>query len=270
MKNTTRNWNIQFYGVRGSFPLADRSYLAYGGNTVCTYVDCGCHVILDAGTGLRELGRKLALQDKQPIHLLLSHLHADHILGLFDFQPFFDKGREIHIYGEGDSLEKQLGSFLGSPFWPVGIEDFPAHVSFHPLAVGKKFCINDRIRVQTMRSCHPGHCIAFRLDDNERSLGYALDYALAADTEKRLEQFFKNCDIAIVDGSYAPGQEVPGWGHSSWKQAMELGNSANIGKIVISHYSAGLDDEKLLQQQNLANTQFERCIFAKEGMSILL
>lgn len=267
-QNPVKNWKLCFYGVRGSFPLASPAYMGYGGNTVCTSVECGCHVILDAGTGLRALGRELAEGDLEPIHILISHLHADHIMGLFDFKPFYQRGREIHLYGE--ALEEQLGKILTQPYWPIGFKEFPADLHFHNIAPDSPFRINEQIRVRTLRSCHPGSCLAFRLEDGAHSLGYALDYELAADTENRLERFFDGCDLAVMDGSDIPGKGVPGWGHSSWEQVLFLDNRRNIGKIVISHYGADLDDIQLSQQQTAASEQSGSILFAREGMTILL
>lgn len=265
-QKSIENWTIQFYGTRGSFPLPSADYMEYGGNTICTSVECGCHLILDAGTGLRTLGKKLATLDQGPIHLLISHLHADHIMGLFDFQPFYQTGREIHLYGE--NLEEQLGNILNRPYWPVGLKEFPADLHFHGLVPDSVFHINEQIQVRTLRSCHPGKCLAFRLEDDRHSLGYALDYELAEDTDNRLECFFKDCDLAIMDGSDIPGGGIPGWGHSSWNQALSLCIRANIGKTVIAHYGPELDDARIAQQKAVAFEQSEHIIFAKEGMTI--
>lgn len=256
---------VQFYGIRGSFPLTSQAYRVYGGNTVCTSVTCGCHVVLDAGSGLRELGEDLTA-DRNPIHLLLSHLHMDHIQGLFDFQPFFESGREIHIYGE--NVSDALHSILTPPFWPVGFADFPADVHFHDIRPEFTFWIEDKIQVRTIRSCHPGKCLAFRMSFGGHSLGYALDYELSADTQNRLEHFLEHCDMVIMDGSYAPGNEVAGWGHSSWEQNLMLCKRAHVGKLVVSHYSSGLNDERLAQEQTIAEARSDNCIFAREGMKI--
>ena len=96
-------WSVEIWGVRGAAPAAYRDFLEYGGNTSCISVDCcGETVIFDAGTGLLELVRRLRKKGIKRVHILLSHLHMDHICGLYGFPLFLDAAAEIHLYGRAE------------------------------------------------------------------------------------------------------------------------------------------------------------------------
>ena len=102
------NFRIKFRGVRGSFPVADRNFMTYGGNTSCVEVNVGGHtIILDAGTGIVSVGDELAekyilssinTEERTPINatILLSHIHQDHLLGLTFFKPMHIKSSELN------------------------------------------------------------------------------------------------------------------------------------------------------------------------------
>lgn len=96
-----QNWKITVWGVRGSMPAASEEFLQYGGNTSCVSVDCGGFLaVFDAGTGLVQLGRRLKNSSIKRIDLFFSHLHMDHVIGLYGFHPLHDPEMEIRLYGE--------------------------------------------------------------------------------------------------------------------------------------------------------------------------
>ena len=116
----------------GSAPRPAPNYMAYGGNTVCTSLEHGGHlVVLDAGTGLSALGASLAVRkDVAHLDILLSYFHIDHVMGLYFFQPLFNPDMEIHFHG-GLGLRENLRVLMGAPFWPLGLRDSPARLAFH-------------------------------------------------------------------------------------------------------------------------------------------
>ena len=90
---------IKFWGVRGSIPSPGPSTVRYGGNTPCVSIDLGGDktLILDAGTGIRELGKTLALRNTD-IFILVSHIHWDHIQGFPFFIPIYQQNRTIYMF----------------------------------------------------------------------------------------------------------------------------------------------------------------------------
>src|SRR4051812_37636754 len=115
---------VRFWGVRGSVPVPNGRMLRYGGNTSCVEVTVadGTQIVLDAGTGIRELGARTA--PTQPVQLLLTHLHLDHIQGLLFFAPLFEPSNEITVYGPpvpGPNLDQRLARYLSAPLSPVDL-----------------------------------------------------------------------------------------------------------------------------------------------------
>src|SRR5918912_1415246 len=125
---------VTFWGVRGSVAVPNRRMLRYGGNTSCLEVllDDGTEIILDAGTGIRELGAARSANGV-PGQILLTHLHLDHIQGLLFFPPLFDPANEITVYGPpapGPNLDRRLARYLSAPLSPVDLHELPARVEF--------------------------------------------------------------------------------------------------------------------------------------------
>ena len=128
-----KNVTLHVLGVRGSSPMASPEYMEYGGNTSCMAVDTEENtVIFDMGSGITNL-----IDRKKRLDIFFSHVHLDHVIGLFGFGPLFDPEREIHIYGEareGKSFQAQLRTIVGPPYWPVGFDYFPAKIQFHEIS----------------------------------------------------------------------------------------------------------------------------------------
>ena len=134
-----QDWRLEVRGVRGSFPRPDARD-PFGGNTSCFFLRCGgTGIVLDAGSGLSALGHDLQ-NDPNPrrLHILITHFHMDHILGLLSFSPFFDPEREIRIYGPL-GVRRTLETLIRPPYWPVTFSDFPATVRFYEVTPGMDY-----------------------------------------------------------------------------------------------------------------------------------
>ncbi|MGH8100833.1 MAG: MBL fold metallo-hydrolase [Chthoniobacterales bacterium] len=118
---------LKLWGVRGSTPVPGRATLRYGGNTTCAEVRAeGEIIVLDAGTGIRELGAALEKEfgaNPIKISVLLTHLHWDHIQGFPFFVPAYNDKNEIHIYGYDGGLREILKGQMAAPFFPVALYD---------------------------------------------------------------------------------------------------------------------------------------------------
>lgn len=264
---------LTVWGVRGSFPVAERPFLDYGGNTSCLSLDLeDGTVILDAGSGLDRLGKELFRRQIKRMDILLSHVHLDHVMGLVTFQPLFDAETEIHIYGEaraGLSLHSQLETLMGPPYWPLKLSKVRARVLFHEIGPGTCFRAAGT-SVATLRSCHPDKSLIYRLDFGGRSLVYTLDCELAGDMFDRLADFARRTSLIVWDSSFAPGDLRPGWGHSTWELGLALRRAAEAEQILMSHYDRSYSDEFLRGQEQLARQADSACRFAREGMVIQL
>lgn len=271
-----QKWKITVWGVRGSMPTPSEDFLRYGGNTSCLSVDCGSFLaVFDAGSGLAQLGKRLKNSDIKRVDLFLSHLHIDHVIGLFGFRAFHDPEMEIHLYGEareGVSFRQQLETLIGPPYWPLSLKDFPARLRLCEIGPEQFIPLPDGIFVRTLRGNHPNGSIYFRLEDDKRSMVYALDCELEEAFLPQIVRFAQNTDLMVCDASFTAEELTRrrGWGHSSWQQCLALRRACGAKLALLTHYSDSYDDRFLRQEERLAAAEDPDAQFAREGMEVLL
>lgn len=275
-----KKWKLRVWGVRGAIPVPDADFLEYGGNTSCISLECGNRlVVFDAGSGLTKLGSCLCRTGRKQADVLLGHLHMDHLCGLFGFPLLFDPEAEVHLYGPADSgmgLGERLSTLVGVPYWPLGLADFPANIFVHEMDGGTRFSLSggkktsEDVTVSTLTGNHPGGSLYYRVEGGGRSVIYVLDCETDEKMFQKLQGFAEGGDLVIWDANFSE-EELPkkkGWGHSSWKQGIELRKAAGVKRVLMTHYSWEYRDSFLRQQQELAVCADEACSFAKEGMVI--
>jgi phosphoribosyl 1,2-cyclic phosphodiesterase len=274
-----KNWRVEIWGSRGSYPRPEKDFLKYGGNTSCVSLTYdGGIVILDAGSGLAGLGRRLAVGGRESldapirrVDILLSHLHLDHVQGLPSFQPFYNSEMEVRLYGLA-GFERHLKMLAGPPYWPVGVSGFAAKVSFHELRPGERFFLNG-LTVTTMAGNHPGGSILYRIDDanadgGKKSLVYALDCETDEGMFRQLAEFAKDTDFLLWDAGFTDKDLKAGWGHSTWEQGVAVRRAARAKKAVMMHYNAEYDDVFLQRLEEAAGNEDGAVLFAREGMEL--
>jgi phosphoribosyl 1,2-cyclic phosphodiesterase len=244
----------------------------------------GSTLVLDAGTGLRGLGARLLSADQhQCIHLLLSHTHWDHILGLPFFAPLWRKDSEIWVYPlPTDAQERFQRTMFDDIHFPVNANDLPAKVAFarpnkEPWQIGSA-------QVRRIALNHPGSAQGFRIDDDDgSSIAYLTDNELlrTAAGEAALDElarFSENTDLLIHDSQYVD-TDLPakrGWGHSVVDDVLRLGVRARTRTLMLFHHDPDRDDQALdAIGQNAAawlaeNGQGTRAEVAHEGLEIEL
>ena len=274
---------LKVFGTRGSAPMSDPSCCIYGGNTSSFLYTCSEVIIFDAGTGFNQLCKELKYRIEtdgnrvnKPVYILLSHYHMDHICGICTGSLFQMPGMEIHIYGpqiECLGCGEILKQFMSKPFWPVSLDDCPADIHYHDVMPADKIQISDKVVISVIESNHPDQCVLYKLEERQgnfswKSLGYMLDFEYDESERKKYEAFFHGCDLIVFDGSFLPGKEIKGWGHSSWKAAVDFLKSSKAKEILVSHYGCELSDSVLAEEESLASKEDSHCRFAKEGMEI--
>lgn len=267
-------WELTVWGARGSLPVPDASFLAFGGNTSCLSLDLSdTLVVLDAGSGLTTLGERMLREDRRRADILLSHCHLDHIIGLFSFAPRHSPGVELHLYGTPD-VTRDLARLVGPPLWPVGLTSGGGAIHTHEVQAGEPFSLvggaAPGLTVATLEGNHPGGCLYYRLERGGRGLVYALDCELSEELFPRLAAFARGTDLLVWDASYAPEDLKPGWGHSTWAQGLALGRAAGAKRVLMTHYSTQYSDTFLQHQERLARRMDSRAQFARERMVIEL
>lgn len=258
---------IEVLGVRGSLPAADRRFMEYGGNTSCICLRYGGGVLcFDAGSGLTGLLGRLSGVPR--LDILISHVHMDHILGLYALASL--RGTEVHLYGaarEGVAFRRRLETVLGPPYWPLELCRAP-YVRIHELAPGEDFSLPGGAQVHTLQGNHPNGSLLYRVRQAGRDVTYALDCELDEALVPALADFAKNSSLLIWDANFTAADKRPGWGHSTWEEGLALARRAGAEKVLMTHYSGGYTDEFLAQQERLARSRSGGCIFAREGMVI--
>lgn len=281
-----KGFQLKFWGVRGSIPTPGPATIQYGGNTSCIEVRAeGQIIVLDAGTGLRLLGRELAREFKdQPLQLslLLSHTHWDHIQGLPFFQPLYHPNNRIRILGyEGarSGLFKVLSSQMESPFFPVGLKELPSNVEIDELR-DMDFQIGD-VRVQAFFANHPGICVGYRLTTRDGSMAFFPDNepphrlqhqpnaseadeatrrGFAEHEARKFTDFLRDVDVLILDSQYDCEEyaQHEGWGHGCVDDVVKIAVDANVKRLFLFHHDPDHDDAKVT-----AMVQHARQIAAK-------
>ena len=248
---------VRLWGVRGSVPVPGPSTERSGGNTSCVQVTAGdgAEFVLDAGTGIRELGATMAGRCRQ-LHVLLTHLHLDHIQGLMFFAPFFDPEAEITVWGPpaaGRALRMRLARYISNPLSPIEIGELPARVTFRDVP-SEPWRIGDVILRASLVS-HRGPTLGYRLSANGTSLCYLPDHepALGEDLATAEAGWIsghgvaRDASLLIHDCQYAEHEYAAhrGWGHSSLPDALAFARRSNARRLLLVHHDPAHDDDFL-------------------------
>jgi phosphoribosyl 1,2-cyclic phosphodiesterase len=272
---------IRFWGVRGSFPVPGPLTNRYGGNTSCVEVrpKDGPRIIIDAGTGIRRLGKEMMQTEfgagRGSAHLLISHTHWDHIQGMPFFAPLYQSGNQLYVYArqrDDTHLRAVFASQTEDPYFPVAWSSVQASVAFRELVEGARFAIGP-VQVSCTRLNHPWIAMAYRLDCDGASVVYATD--TAPFTEILLENEFikapprlgeppspehaaklqimrdglvdlcRGADLVIYDTQFTAGEyrQRPHWGHSTPEDALEIALAAGAKQVALFHYAPERSDD---------------------------
>jgi phosphoribosyl 1,2-cyclic phosphodiesterase len=270
--------------VRGSIPTPGPTTVRYGGNTSCVEVRVGGEIILlDAGTGLRGLGRSLLSEFKdQPLNLtmLLTHTHWDHIQGLPFFGPIYNSRCRLRILGcEGTrkGLVNALTGQMESTYFPVPFNKLPSNIEIEEL---KNFNFNiGPVCVRAMRANHPGLCVGYRLFSPDSLIAFFPDTEPSTSgKDQDMIEFLRDVDLLILDSQYDSKeyQEHVGWGHGCVDDSVALALQAGVKQLSLFHHDPDHDDkriDKMVQHARRLVAKQKgklRVDAAREGMMIKL
>jgi phosphoribosyl 1,2-cyclic phosphodiesterase len=239
---------LRVWGCRGSLATPGPETVRYGGDTSCVEVrtPAGGLIVLDAGTGVRQLGLSLGGAVKE-LDLLLTHMHLDHIEGLGFFAPLFDPECTIRVWGprplEG-SLEELIATYLSPPYFPVPFERIPGAISFTELGA-ESFEIDDVV-VTSTPVCHPGSTLGYRLSQNGASFAYIPDNEPALDRDSGLA-VSGGADVLFHDAQFTDEEYETrvGWGHSAMTDFVTYLAEAAPRRAVMFHHDPAHADGKL-------------------------
>ena len=278
---------IRVWGCRGSLAVPGPDTIRYGGNTSCVEVrsSTGDAIVLDAGTGMRPLGLSLAADGIKRIHVLLSHLHLDHLQGLGFFAPLFDPEAEVHIWGPASpvqTLSDRIATYLSPPLFPVRLADVPAQLTFHD-APEEAIEIGS-LSVRASLVTHQGPTVGYRIEEHGRSVVYLPDHEPSLGVDVALQptdwisghHLAHHADVLIHDAQYGD-DEYPrhvGWGHSAIGHVVAFARKAEVDRLVLFHHDPGHTDvqlEALVEEaRQLWGDGHERICCAWDGMGMEL
>ena len=293
---------VKFWGVRGSYPVPGPTTNRYGGNTPCVQVcpDSGKTIILDAGTGIRPLGRSLNGDAAGDVHLLIGHTHWDHIQGLPFFTPLYTEGNRITIYARQRDvhLRTLFTSQTKDPYFPVNLADVSADVDYRELMEGTAFNIDD-VTVRCARLNHPYIALGYRLEADGHSVVYISDtapfdsvllgYEFIASTpdlnnrptgsdaaaleamRQGVVDLCQDADLVIYDTMFQMNEYLacPHWGHSAPEHAVEIAEEANVRCLALFHHAPQRTDDQQDEVVRIVQEQTKiKVIGAAEGQAV--
>jgi len=267
---------LTFWGTRGTIPTPGPQTARYGGNTACVELTDGSGhlVILDAGTGIRGLGKRLANRNGAKgmrADLILSHAHWDHIQGLPYFAPLFMKGNVLKVWGpkQGDmEMETILRQMMQPAVFPVPLDALAATIEVDHVNPGADI-VTPGFTIKSMRVRHPAVTMGYRVEakggpsivyvtDNE--LGPAGDYDVGPKWRQRFVDFIGGCDLLMHDSMYTT-EELgghAGWGHSSYLESVSLALEAGAKRLALFHHEPEHGDEMVDEILSRARDEAER------------
>jgi phosphoribosyl 1,2-cyclic phosphodiesterase len=278
---------LTIWGCRGSVPTPGPATVRYGGNTSCVEVslDNGAFLVLDAGTGIRKLGLELLRRGERHVHLLLTHLHLDHLEGLRFFAPLWDERVTLDIWGPPSPLvglkERITGAF-SPPFFPVDLSDVPAQVTFHDVPRDEWTLEGASLAADLV--VHPGPTVGFRIETRGATFAYLPDHepAFAGQIAGRPADWLSgasiadNVDVLVHDAQYFEDEyeKRVGWGHSSVDDAVTFTQAVGARRLLLFHHEPWHADDTLerleARARALANGNGLQPTLAREGMVLEL
>jgi phosphoribosyl 1,2-cyclic phosphodiesterase len=258
--------HLRFWGTRGSIPAPGANTVRYGGNTPCIEVrtETDWLIVLDAGTGMRELGRSLvARANGNGIagDIFLTHAHWDHIQGIPFFAPIFQQGNHFTIWGSKTletSIDQVIRDQMSPVVFPVAFDGLSAQIDFREIAEERHAGNGYEVKAFAVR--HPGGALGYRFsgaDNSGHSFVYISDNELgtgavqvAGDGWRRdLVEFIRGATLLVHDAFYTTDEYEAhrGWGHSTYEDAVALALDAGVDELVLFHHKPERSDDEVDQ-----------------------
>jgi len=281
---------VQLWGTRGSITSPGPATQRYGGNTSCIQVvgfdrqepgaalpGGNAHLILDGGTGLAALQTTLMRgpwgRGQGELHLLLSHYHWDHLIGLPFFRPMFVKGNRIAFYGASiEDLRSSIEQLFTSVYSPLnGTQNIAADLEYRELELGGTPVGGFHVRAVHAR--HTSPTLAVRVQYGPHAVVYAPDHGAGdAAIDARLVALARGANLWILDAHLTPERSAEGdaWWHTSHTSAVKLALEAGVDALALFHHDPAHDDDMLdrmgQEAAELAAGTRLQVLMARDGM----
>jgi phosphoribosyl 1,2-cyclic phosphodiesterase len=242
-------------------------------------VRCGGRVIvLDAGTGIRELGLALVREGVTQVDLLISHFHLDHTQGFPFFTPSYNPrvGLDIHLpkLSQERALEEPFHKLMEQPQFPVPFQVLAADIRFREIK-GRHRLGDVELIPHPLN--HPGGCMGYRMEYSGRTLVYLTDHEPFGDErDAAVLEFTRGADLLIREAQYTQAEyELKrGWGHSTFDDAVSDAVAAGARRLALFHHDPEHDDRFLEREladlrRRYSSDPVEICL-AREGQCVEL
>ncbi len=235
--------------------LQGKMMFSAGGNTPCVEIKTQKDIfIIDAGTGIRDLGNELVKvrELKQgTIHLFLTHFHWDHIHGLPFFKPMYMPGFNVKIYSFYPNAEDILTMQQNAFNFPHSFGEMKSKKEFVQLEEGMEYPVNGMI-VSGIKQNHPGDSYGFKIEKGDKKLIYSTDNEYTEDmpNKRAYLKFISQADLLIYDGQYSEEEyqdRKKNWGHSSNETAIKLAIQTKAKKLLFFHHKHDMSDAGLFE-----------------------
>ena len=276
---------LKFYGTRGSIPICDAGFQEFGGDTTClqiTFTDTNRIAIIDAGTGVRNLGKDLRVigHKQDQIVIAFTHFHWDHIQGFPFFAPAYDPNQKITLLtlGRGQTITNLREIFevqMQSQYFPVQLDHMGANFEFLQIAdASRHFTAANNVAtvVTALRHNHPGGAYTFRIERSGKVLVVCTDVEHNEQMDPQLIELARDADLLVHDAQFT-AEELKnrrGWGHSSFDQAMQFAEMAGVKRLAMTHHDPDHDDDFLQRIEKLCQERFPEALLARQGMEIAI
>ncbi len=279
---------ITIWGCRGSLPTPGPHTTRYGGNTTCVEVRLADNtlIVLDAGSGIRNLGKKILTEepDLSEMYLFMSHAHWDHLLGFPFFEPAYSKGLTIRLRGgppAKTSMEGFLKRQMEAPYFPVPFDIMQAQFE---TTVGEPIIREiSGASITPIRLSHPQGAYGFKITEDSKSFVFIPDNELDYHHEGGLPRqayvdFCQGVDLLLHDAQYTDEEYLRSqtWGNSSISSAVQLARDADVRRLGLFHHDPEHSDDQIdalvteTQARIAADGSQLNCFGAAEGMTITL
>ena len=262
---------VRFWGVRGSIPTPDAERLGFGGNTPCVEIAYrGDRVIVDAGSGIRELSDSLSANAESSQTVLFTHFHWDHIQGLPFFSPLYRSNAETTLASGRPPIELRriLDGQMLSPYFPTRL---PRPPTVQYVQITDAGYTVGAIKIFPFPLKHPDPTCGYRFETPGGIVVHASDHEHGdALCDGGLREHADGADLLIYDAHYSPEeyQQVRGWGHSTWSEGVRVARDANVKRLALFHHSPRHDDKEIEGLVVAARAEFPGAFGAREGRSL--
>jgi phosphoribosyl 1,2-cyclic phosphodiesterase len=275
---------IKFWGTRGSIPVSGKEFLKYGGSTTCLEVidKNNESIIVDCGTGIKNLGIEMARRNKDKIYIIFTHQHWDHVLGFPFFAPIYNKKNEIIITGcsyTTDDVRAIVSKIMQPPGFPVKFEEIDAKFKF--MAMLENGIRINNIEIKPIELSHPNGGLGYKFIEDGKTAVFLTDNELkythpGGRSFNEYAEFVRGADLLIADSDYTDSEYEyrKTWGHSTFNDALELAIKSDVKKLILFHHNQNRTDRQIDSIVRYCNRKIKNidinlvCSAAEEGRVI--